>query len=76
VSWFFARFFQGELTDCFQSELTEILEKHIFVGIVDLHRCLSLVQYSTKLYLVNHDALAYVLPFVTFLVSYGFTHIQ
>ncbi|PPQ69850.1 hypothetical protein CVT25_005491 [Psilocybe cyanescens] len=39
-------------------QLTEILEKHIFIGIVDLRRCLSLVQYSTKLYLVNHDALA------------------
>ncbi|KAG7091897.1 hypothetical protein E1B28_008298 [Marasmius oreades] len=38
--------------------LTEILEKHIFVGIVDLDRCLSLVQHSTKLYLVNHGALA------------------
>ncbi|KAE9391066.1 DNA mismatch repair protein MutL [Gymnopus androsaceus JB14] len=38
--------------------LTEILEKHIFVGIVDMDLCLSLVQYSTKLYLVNHGALA------------------
>lgn len=40
-------------------DLTEILEKHIFVGIVDLDRCLSLLQHSTKLYLVNHGALAY-----------------
>ncbi len=32
----------------------------MFVGIVDLNRCLSLVQHSTKLYLVNHAALAYV----------------
>ncbi|KAE9385345.1 hypothetical protein BT96DRAFT_960757 [Gymnopus androsaceus JB14] len=38
--------------------LTEILEKHIFVGIVDMDLCLSLVQYSTKLYLINHGALA------------------
>jgi hypothetical protein len=45
-------------------ELTEILEKHIFVGIVDIHRCLSLIQCSTNLYLVNHDALAWV--FFTF----------
>jgi len=43
-------------------DLSEILEKHIFVGIVDLDRCLSLLQHSTKLYLVNHGALAYV-PF-------------
>lgn len=41
-------------------ELTEILEGHVFVGIVDLSRCLSLVQHSTNLYLVNHGALAYV----------------
>jgi DNA mismatch repair protein MLH1 len=41
-------------------DLSEILEKHIFVGIVDLDRCLSLLQHSTKLYLVNHGALAYV----------------
>lgn len=40
------------------TELTEILEKHTFVGIADLQRCLSLIQYSTKLYLINHAALA------------------
>ncbi|CCM04736.1 uncharacterized protein FIBRA_06924 [Fibroporia radiculosa] len=40
------------------SQLSEILEKHTFVGIVDIHRCLSLIQHSTKLYLVNHGALA------------------
>ncbi|KAG6820913.1 hypothetical protein H0H93_009687 [Arthromyces matolae] len=38
--------------------LTEILEKHTFVGIVDLQRSLSLIQYSTELYLVNHCSLA------------------
>ncbi|KAJ7145341.1 histidine kinase-like ATPase, partial [Mycena crocata] len=38
--------------------LSEILEKHTFVGIVDLNKCLSLIQHSTKLYLVNHGALA------------------
>jgi len=42
-------------------ELSEILEKHTFVGIVDLPRSLSLIQYSTNLYLVNHGSLAYVL---------------
>ncbi|KAI5120891.1 hypothetical protein M0805_002991 [Coniferiporia weirii] len=40
------------------SLLTEIVQKHVFVGIVDLPRSLSLVQYETKLYLVNHAALA------------------
>ncbi|TFK41668.1 DNA binding protein [Crucibulum laeve] len=39
-------------------QLTEILKNHIFVGIVDLRRCLSLIQHSTKLYLVNHNSLA------------------
>jgi len=38
--------------------LTEILENHSFVGIVDLDRCLSLLQHSTQLYLVNHGALS------------------
>ncbi|ESK91760.1 dna mismatch repair protein [Moniliophthora roreri MCA 2997] len=38
--------------------LSEILEKHTFVGIADLDLCLSLIQHSTKLYLVNHGALA------------------
>ncbi|KZP14929.1 DNA mismatch repair protein MutL [Athelia psychrophila] len=40
------------------THLSEIVESHVFVGIVDLDRCLSLLQHSTKLYLVNHGALA------------------
>ena len=36
---------------------TEILSNHTFVGIVDLNRSLSLIQHSTKLYLVNHASL-------------------
>jgi DNA mismatch repair protein MLH1 len=39
-------------------ELAEILEKHIFVGIIDLERSVSLMQHSTNLYLVNHASLA------------------
>ncbi|CAK5272270.1 unnamed protein product [Mycena citricolor] len=39
-------------------QLTEILEKHTFVGIVALDKCLSLIQHATKLYLVNHGALS------------------
>lgn len=42
------------------TDLTEIIKKHTFVGIVDDYRCLSLIQHATKLYLVNHAALAYV----------------
>ncbi|WWD18950.1 hypothetical protein CI109_103406 [Kwoniella shandongensis] len=40
------------------ADLTEILQRHAFVGIVDRHLCLSLIQHSTKLYLVNHASLA------------------
>ncbi|KAG8792592.1 DNA mismatch repair protein [Serendipita sp. 398] len=40
--------------------MTEIIKEHIFVGIADYERCLSLIQHETKLYLVNHAALAYV----------------
>lgn len=54
-------------------ELSEILVNHTFIGIVDIHRCLSLIQYSTKLYLVNHDALACVfsLSFILSKVSFN-----
>ncbi|KAL5476803.1 MLH1 [Sanghuangporus weigelae] len=38
--------------------LTEIVQKHVFVGIVDLRRSLSLIQHETKLYLLNHASLA------------------
>ncbi|EJD05496.1 DNA mismatch repair protein MutL [Fomitiporia mediterranea MF3/22] len=38
--------------------LTEIIQNHVFVGIVDLRRSLSLIQHETKLYLLNHAALA------------------
>ena len=40
------------------TELGEIITKHTFVGVVDAPRCLSLVQYNTRLYLLNHSALA------------------
>ncbi|KAK4687504.1 DNA mismatch repair protein MLH1, partial [Tremellales sp. Uapishka_1] len=35
----------------------EILQKHAFVGLVDKDLCLSLIQYSTKLFLANHAIL-------------------
>lgn len=41
-------------------DFTEILQQHVFVGIVDLRPSLSLLQHSTKLYLVNHASLACV----------------
>lgn len=40
--------------------MTEILAKHAFVGVVDRYLCLSLIQHSTKLFLVNYASLALV----------------
>jgi DNA mismatch repair protein MLH1 len=48
----------GSVADRDYLELTEILQKHVFVGVVDLVRGLSVVQVMTKLHLVNHGALA------------------
>jgi hypothetical protein len=39
-------------------DVTDIMLKHAFVGIVDLRMGLSLIQYSTKLYLASHANLA------------------
>lgn len=46
------------MIDVYDLELTEILQKHVFVGVVDVFRELSVVQVLKKLYLVNHGALA------------------
>ncbi|WWD02458.1 hypothetical protein V865_000497 [Kwoniella europaea PYCC6329] len=40
------------------ADINEIMRKHAFVGVVDKQLCLSLIQHSTKLYLVNHASLA------------------
>lgn len=53
-----SRWSYGTTTDIFNPELTEIVQKHVFVGVVDLVRELSVVQVATKLYLINHGALA------------------
>ncbi|OWT39120.1 DNA mismatch repair protein MLH1 [Cryptococcus neoformans Bt1] len=39
------------------AELHEIFQRHAFVGVVDRYQCLSLIQHSTKLFLVNHGSL-------------------
>ncbi|PVG01895.1 DNA mismatch repair protein MutL [Serendipita vermifera] len=49
---------RAEVLDNRHRGFAEILEKHIFVGIADCKLCLSLLQCDTKLYLVNHAALA------------------
>jgi hypothetical protein len=38
--------------------LSEIVKSHKFVGVVDYDLSLSLLQHSTRLYLVDHAALA------------------
>ncbi|OJT01730.1 DNA mismatch repair protein Mlh1 [Trametes pubescens] len=53
------------------AELSEILAKHTFVGIVDAPRCLSLVQHGTRLYLLNHGALAAELFYQLGLQQFG-----
>ncbi|KAF8548260.1 DNA mismatch repair protein MutL [Imleria badia] len=52
-------------------DLTEIIKKHTFVGIVDDYRCLSLIQHATKLYLVNHAALAEEMFYQLALMQFG-----
>ncbi|KAF9235807.1 hypothetical protein BU15DRAFT_89456 [Melanogaster broomeanus] len=52
-------------------DLTEIMKKHTFVGIVDNYRCLSLIQHATNLYLVNHAALAEEMFYQLALMQFG-----
>nr|CDI52991.1 related to MLH1-DNA mismatch repair protein [Melanopsichium pennsylvanicum 4] len=37
--------------------LTHVVQNHTFVGVVDLHKGLSLIQHETRLLLIHHDAL-------------------
>ena len=43
--------------------LEAVIKNHIFVGVADLDSSLSMIQHQTKLYLVNHSSLAYVVSF-------------
>ncbi|KAH0834783.1 hypothetical protein J3R83DRAFT_10384 [Lanmaoa asiatica] len=52
-------------------DLTEIIKKHTFVGIADDYRCLSLIQHATKLYLLNHAALAEEMFYQLALMQFG-----
>ncbi|KAG8873304.1 DNA mismatch repair protein [Tulasnella sp. 331] len=51
--------------------LADILANHIFVGIVDMRLGVSLVQHSTKLYLLNHGVLAEELFYQLALRQFG-----
>lgn len=49
-----------ELTSLCTAGLDAIMKGHIFVGIVDTVLCQSMIQHQTKLYLVQHAAIACV----------------
>ncbi|PWY99771.1 DNA mismatch repair protein MutL [Testicularia cyperi] len=51
--------------------LTDIVQNHTFVGVVDLDRGLSLIQHDTKLLLVNHDAFIEEFAYQLFLRQFG-----
>lgn len=40
--------------------LERLIKDHTFVGVADLNGALSMLQHRTKLYLINHASLAYV----------------
>jgi DNA mismatch repair protein MLH1 len=45
------------LAKSYRTGLNEIMTRHAFVGVVDPNLALSLIQHSTKLYLIDHAAL-------------------
>lgn len=53
---------QRSLSADTDSDVKDIMLKHAFVGIVDMHLGLSLIQHSTRLFLANHNTLASVSP--------------
>ncbi|KLO16119.1 DNA mismatch repair protein MutL [Schizopora paradoxa] len=59
------------VTKAKHSHLTEIMQSHTFVGIVDLRRSLSLVQHEKRLYLLNHSAMAEELFYQLSLRQFG-----
>ncbi|KAG1792786.1 histidine kinase-like ATPase [Suillus plorans] len=52
-------------------DLTEIIKKHTFVGMIDLSRCLTLIQHNKNLYMVNHAALAEEMFYQLALLQFG-----
>ncbi|KAG0700603.1 DNA mismatch repair protein [Suillus ampliporus] len=52
-------------------DLTEIIKKHTFVGVIDLPRCLTLIQHNKNLYMVNHAALAEEMFYQLALLQFG-----
>ncbi|OAX31623.1 hypothetical protein K503DRAFT_805920, partial [Rhizopogon vinicolor AM-OR11-026] len=55
-------------------DLTEIIKKHTFVGVIDSSRCLTLIQHNKNLYMVNHAALAEEMFYQLALLQFGDYH--
>ncbi|WFD07959.1 DNA mismatch repair protein Mlh1 [Malassezia vespertilionis] len=51
--------------------LTNVLQHHTFVGVVDLEKALTLVQHGTQLYLVNHAAVIEAFAYELALRQFG-----
>jgi DNA mismatch repair protein MLH1 len=51
---------RGEVVRRRHVELDSIVKNHIFVGVADVNSGLSMIQYQTKLYLVNHASISSV----------------
>ncbi|KAM0749340.1 putative DNA mismatch repair protein [Meredithblackwellia eburnea MCA 4105] len=52
-------------------DLDSVIKNHIFVGVADLEGGMSMIQHQTKLYLVNHAALAEELLYQLGLRQFG-----
>nr|WJN24868.1 mismatch repair protein [Sporisorium sorghi] len=51
------RHLRAQITKAQHRNLTDVVQNHTFVGVVDLDKGLSLIQHETRLLLVNHDAM-------------------
>nr|DBA11295.1 TPA_inf: MLH1 [Sporisorium graminicola] len=52
-----ARDLRAQITKAQHRNLTDVVQNHTFVGVVDLAKGLSLIQHETRLLLINHDAM-------------------
>ncbi|KAJ1024576.1 hypothetical protein NDA13_004506 [Ustilago tritici] len=62
---------RAQITKSQHHNLTEVVQNHTFVGVVDLQKGLSLIQHETRLLLVNHDALIREFAYQLILRQFG-----
>lgn len=65
------RHLRSQITKSQHRNLTQVVQNHTFVGVVDLHKGLSLIQHETRLLLVNHDALIREFAYQLILCQFG-----